>query len=132
MKIVVDTSAIIAVITNEKHKKKLIAAAKGADLIAPRSLHWEIGNAFSAMMKRRRIEFSEALDAVEAYGRIPIRWIDVSIPRALEFCASQGIYAYDAFFLECAQSQKAPLLSLDGGLLEAAREARISVIEVQP
>lgn len=130
MKIVVDTSAVIAVITNEKHKKKLIAAAKGADLIAPRSLHWEIGNAFSAMMKRRRIELNEALDAVEAYGKIPIRWIDVSIPRALELCASQLIYAYDAFFLECAQSQKAPLLSLDGGLREAAREARISVLEV--
>jgi len=55
MNLVVDTSVIIAVITNEEHKRQLINLSKGADLIAPPSLHWEIGNAFSAMFKRKRI-----------------------------------------------------------------------------
>jgi uncharacterized protein with PIN domain len=49
MNIVVDTSVIIAVITNEPHKPQLIDITREVDLLAPLSLHWEIGNAFSAM-----------------------------------------------------------------------------------
>jgi predicted nucleic acid-binding protein len=74
MKIVVDTSVVIAVITNEKHKEQLIVTTKGADLIAPSSLHWEIGNAFSAMFKRGRISLDQAKGAIKSYGDIPIRF----------------------------------------------------------
>ncbi len=52
MDIVLDTSVIIAVIANEPEKRVLIRLTKGAELIAPQSVHWEIGNAFSAMLKR--------------------------------------------------------------------------------
>lgn len=55
MEIVVDTSVIIAVIVDEPEKARLIESTKGASLIAPGSLYWEIGNAFSAMLKRKRI-----------------------------------------------------------------------------
>ena len=53
--LVADTSTVIAVIANEPEKPLLIAKSQGYDLIAPRSLYWEIGNAFSAMIKRGRI-----------------------------------------------------------------------------
>lgn len=39
MKIIVDTSVIIAVITNEKHKNNLIRIMKGSELVASSSLH---------------------------------------------------------------------------------------------
>jgi hypothetical protein len=55
MDIVVDTSALIAVIANEPEKPTLVELTSGADLIAPGSVHFEIGNAFSAMLRRRRI-----------------------------------------------------------------------------
>lgn len=54
MDIVIDTSVIIAVIANEPEKGDLVELTKGANLIAPLSVHWEIGNAFSAMLKRRK------------------------------------------------------------------------------
>ena len=57
MKIVIDTSVIIAVITNEPHRESLLQATLGAELLAPPSVHWEIGNAFSAMLKRNKITF---------------------------------------------------------------------------
>ncbi|MFQ5648976.1 MAG: type II toxin-antitoxin system VapC family toxin [bacterium] len=60
MKLVVDTTVIIAVITNEKHKDKLIELTKGSELNAPQSLHWEVGNAFSAMFKRNRITYQQS------------------------------------------------------------------------
>ena len=52
MSIVIDTSAIIAVITNEPHKTKLLEITNGQERMSPRSVPWEIGNAFSAMLKR--------------------------------------------------------------------------------
>src|SRR5437763_8514880 len=54
MDIVADTSAIIAVIANEPEKSALVAHTQGADLFAPLSIPWEVGNAFSAMLKRQR------------------------------------------------------------------------------
>ncbi len=46
MDIVVDTSAIMAVIINEAQREILIDLTRGANLLAPASVHWEIGNAF--------------------------------------------------------------------------------------
>ena len=52
MKIVVDTSTIIAVIVGESEKDRLIDLTKDAIVVAPASIDWEVGNAFSAMLKR--------------------------------------------------------------------------------
>ena len=53
MYVTIDTSALIAVIGNEESKKEIIKVTKGYSLCAPKSVHWEIGNAFSAMFKRQ-------------------------------------------------------------------------------
>jgi len=63
MDVVVDASAIIAVIVNEPSKSDIIQATQGASLIAPASIHWEIANAFSAMFKRSRLSLEEAIKA---------------------------------------------------------------------
>jgi len=52
MKITIDTSTILAVVLNEPEKHQLIEITKDAHLIAPMSLHWEIGNALSLMFKK--------------------------------------------------------------------------------
>ena len=68
MNLVVDTSVIIAVIANEPEKPALVARTQGTELFAPRSLHWEIGNAFSAMLKRQRITLEQAQAEVSNRG----------------------------------------------------------------
>ena len=130
MNIVVDTSAVIAVITNEQHKKQLITATQGADLIAPASLHWEVGNAFSAMFKRQRITLDQAIAALGAYHQIPIRFSEVELGIALELANSLNVYAYDAYVIGCALKHNSALISLDDDLLEAARKAGVKVKEV--
>lgn len=60
MKLVVDTSVILAVLLNEPHRQKILDITKGAELYAPASLHWEIGNAFSAMFKQNRLTLDQA------------------------------------------------------------------------
>jgi predicted nucleic acid-binding protein len=50
--VVIDTSAILAVLMGEPERAKLIKITNGVTLLTPQSLHWEIGNALSAMLKK--------------------------------------------------------------------------------
>lgn len=130
MEMIIDSSAIIAVIANEPEKAALIHLTKDADLLAPASIYWEIGNAFSAMLKRGRISLDEALAALEIYSWIPHRLVTVDLADSLAIAAQLNIYAYDAYLIVCAQKYKAPLISLDRNLLRAARQIGVEVIEV--
>ena len=128
--LVADTSTIIAVIANEPEKPLLIAKTQGYDLFAPRSLYWEIGNAFSAMIKRERITLEQATTAIEIYEQIPINLVDVDLKRALEIVGKHKVYAYDAYMIVCALNRSCPLLTLDGGLAYAAKAAGVEVWEI--
>ena len=130
MDIVVDTSVIVAVIANEPEKESLIGQTNGAGLMAPPSCHWEVGNAFSAMLNRRRITLTQAQQAIEAYRSIHIRFVDVDLVQAVGLAQHLGIYAYDAYVIACALNQRCPLISLDRGLVAAARAAGADVLEV--
>ena len=131
MDVVIDTSALIAVIAGEPEKEKLIRMTSGAELIAPQSVHWEIGNALSAMMKRQRIVLSQATRAIEIYKKIPIRFVEVELEDTLEIVDKLSIYAYDAYLIRCAIKYKSPLLTLDQGLAEAAKEMNVKLQEVE-
>ncbi len=130
MKFVVDASVIIAVIANEPEKEQLIEITKGADLLAPSSIHWEIGNTFSAMIKRRRVSLEQALDAIEIYRQIPIRFTEVELENTLAVVAELGIYVYDAYLLRCAMKYQTALITLDRKLAQVAQEMNIEVVEV--
>ncbi len=132
MALVVDTSVILAVVLNESTKATLIRLTTGAELIAPLSLHWEIGNALSAMIKRKRITPVEAQHALIEYQKIPIRFLDVPLDATLQIVTDYLIYAYDAYFIVCARSQSSPLITLDNGLQTVALAAHITLIEVTP
>ena len=132
MVLVVDTSVILAVVLNEPRKAALIQLTSGADLLAPASLHWEIGNALSAMFRRKRLTREEALQALSEYRKIPLRFIEVALDDAVTLAAQLAIYAYDAYFIACARTQSVPLITLDNGLRVAAQVAGLTVVEVTP
>ena len=73
--IVIDTSALIAVIANEPEKAKLIDLSGGCSLIAPRSVYWEIGNTFSAMLKRGRGTYRQVERSLSVFDKIPVRYV---------------------------------------------------------
>ena len=131
MEIVIDASAIIAVIVNEPERIALINLTQGADLIAPNSIHWEIGNAFSAMLKRQRITVLQAIQAIVAYRTIPIRFVDVELEDTIKIVEQLHIYAYDAYLIRCATKYNAPLLSLDRHLINSAKVLNVSILEVK-
>jgi len=131
MYITIDTSALIAVIGNEASKQKIIEITKGYSLCAPVSVHWEIGNAFSAMFKRRKSSIKLAKKALKEYKKIPIKFIDVPLDKTLEISHAQNIYAYDAYLIQCAQQTSTSLLTLDNQLKITAEKMGVNILEIK-
>ena len=129
MNLVVDTSVVLAVLTSEPERARLVQLTQGADLVAPASVHWEIGNALSAMIKRGRLTLSQAALVLKNYERIPIRFVEVSLVESVKLAADQKLYGYDAYLIVCARDQKCGLVSLDTTLARAALAAGVTVIE---
>ncbi len=130
MNITIDTSALIAVIANEPEKNRIIKLTEDSSLLAPASVHWEIGNAFSAMLKRDRINIIQAQACIQVYRKIPIKFIDVKLDETLDMIDQLKIYAYDAYLIQCARQSETALLTLDNGLIKAAKSMEIQVLEL--
>ena len=129
MNIVTDTNIFLAVVLDEPEKERIIELTLEADPVAPEVLPYEIGNALSAMVKRKQILHDEALSAQKATSVIPVRLINVDIPSALKLAIECNIYAYDAYYLQCAISLSQPLLTLDKRMKQVAAGLRIEVLE---
>lgn len=130
MDIVIDTSALIAVIVNEPERNKIIKLTTGNTLVGPGSIPWEIGNAFSAMFKRKRVNLDEAKKGFLIFEAIPIRYIQPDFVNAMTISKQTNMYAYDAYFIDCAIKQRSPLLTLDRKLKIAAQSLNVKTLEV--
>lgn len=126
---VIDTSALLAVLLEEPERPALIAATAGAVLLAPSSLPWEVGNALVAAVRRRRLTPTEADRAWTAYEAVPLRLAEVDIGRAVAAALDLGLYAYDAYMLELARQRGLPLLTLDRQLGAAAAASGLTLVE---
>ena len=130
MDIVVDISALIAVIVDEPERNRIVEVTAGNTLIGPGSIPWEIGNAFSAMFKQNRLTLDEARKGLVIFDSIPLRYIKPDFVNALKLSKQTNMYAYDAYFLDCAVRHKAPLLTLDRRLKTAAQDLNVETMEV--
>ena len=130
MDIVIDTSALIAVIVGEPERGGIIELTRGNSLIGPGSIPWEIGNAFSAMFKRGRLELDAAKSGLSIFNSIPLRYIETDFSKVLSIARQSNMYAYDAYFLDCAIRCRSPLLTLDRALQAAAQNLNVTVMEV--
>ena len=129
MNMVADTNIFLSVVLNEPEKGQIMEATSEAMLSAPEILPYEIGNALSAMVKRRRVSRAEALAAEKAASLIPVRLVSINVHEALELAIENKIYAYDAYFLHCAKSLSQPLMSLDKKIKQIARGIGVDLVE---
>jgi predicted nucleic acid-binding protein len=130
MKIVADTSAFLAVAMNEPERTGIILNTVGHEVLAPEVLPFEIGNAISAMVRRGVLDARSVGATWEAARAIPVELRKIDIAAALAIACRFQIYAYDAYFLECALSSRAPLLTLDKRLNATACDLNIQVLEL--
>jgi predicted nucleic acid-binding protein len=129
MNIMTDTNIFLTVVLEESQKERIIQLTTGCNAISPEILPYEIGNALSAMIKRKKLSKDEALQVQKKIETIPVRLISVDIYEALKIAIDNNIYAYDAYFLQCAKSLSCPLLTLDKNMKIVAKKIGISVLE---
>lgn len=129
MKVIADTNVFIAVALNEPEKARIIRLTEAHDLSAPDVLPFEIGNALSAMLKRRILSAEEVIAAWDSVNEIPVELCKIDIRYALEVASQKKIYAYDAYFVVCALQERVPLITLDRRLEKIARELNIMILE---
>jgi predicted nucleic acid-binding protein len=131
MKIVADTNVFLAVALDEPERAAIIEATADCDLLAPDVLPFEVGNALTAMMKKRALKPEEVIPAWELVRRIPVELHRVDVRSALSIAVERNLYACDAYFLQCAVALRIPLLTLDGRLRDAAQDMGIRLLEVK-
>jgi len=129
--LVIDTSAVLAVLLAEPARPALIAATEGCSLVGAPSLPSEVGNALIAAFRRRRLSGEAVLGAWTSYQKVRVRLAEIDVPNALEIAVELGLYAYDAYVLETARAQRLALLTLDGALARAAGRLGIRLLEVE-
>jgi len=128
--ILVDASAVLAVLLEEPEKQAIIRVTEGFDALSPGCLKWEVGNAFSAMLKRGRLESEDTKKGLENFEKIPIQEVEVDLREALEIAIRNDIYAYDAYYLAASKRHRIELLSLDKRMLEVAQKEGVKVKEL--
>lgn len=129
MEIVVDTNTFLSVALDEPERARIVELTTGHDLVAPEVLPFEIGNALTALMNRGVLQAKEVSMVWDAVQAIPVDLRAVDVKEALGIAVRFGMYAYDAYFLECALGLRLPLLTLDKGMKTVARELAIEVLE---
>jgi predicted nucleic acid-binding protein len=130
MRIVADTNTFLAVAMDEPEKHRLLAVTRGVELAAPSVLPYEVGNALSALVKRKRLTAEQADRAWGVVRRIPVELIEVDVSASIVMASAHGIYAYDAYFLQCAVSLGCPLLTLDRAMARLGAGLRIPILEI--
>jgi predicted nucleic acid-binding protein len=128
--VVIDTSAILAVLLAEPEKQAVVEATMRSVLCAPASLRWEVGNVATAGVKRRRLTLERARQLITDFEHVMIRELAIDLRRAVDLGLELGIYAYDAYILEAARSSGFPLLALDGLIRRNAKKLGLSLVEL--
>jgi predicted nucleic acid-binding protein len=130
MNIISDTNVVMAVALDEPERSAIVAATRSVELLAPEILPYEIGNALSSLFKRGLLTSLQMQSAWAATQQIPVEYRSVDIQRAFKIAAEHKIYAYDAYFLECAIQCRCPLLTLDTKMRSVARMLKVELITI--
>jgi predicted nucleic acid-binding protein len=120
-RVVVDASALVALVFNEPRAEEVADKLDGATVYAPALLKFELAN---AAWKKLRREPKSARAILTALGqaldqRAGITWMEVDHADAVLVSVATGLSAYDASYLWLAGHLGADLVTLDRRLAEA-------------
>jgi predicted nucleic acid-binding protein len=128
MEIVADASAFLAVLLDEESREWVIERTSGYGVVSPEILPYEIANALINVRRKGRLTEREVLKAFSISQRIAVKLLPVKISEAMKLALKFGIYAYDAFYIQCSLETKLPLISLDSRMCEIATSLSIKVV----
>ena len=118
--VVVDASAVAALLFLEPAADRLASQLAGADLAAPTLLPYEIANVAAMKVRRRLLSRDAAAKAMGLLDRLDVRLHAVPATRAFEVAEKTGLTAYDGAYVWLAQALGAPVATLDARVARTA------------
>jgi predicted nucleic acid-binding protein len=123
-----DASTIITILIDEPEKDLIINMTRDTELLSPKVIPFEIGNALTRLKKRHILNDEQVIKALRVYNDMPIRLVEINIENAIKIACHHNIYAYDAYYLEVALRLKLPLLTLDKLMKNIARKLGLNIL----
>ena len=124
MTIVVDASAVGAMLFNEPEGATIRAHIRDETLVAPELIDYELANICVKRMRRYSDEAAETLALLEGLHHVPIARVRVPAGQVAELAAQTNLSAYDAAYLWLALSRDAELVTLDQRLADVEQRLR--------
>ena len=120
MAVVVDASAIGAIMFGEPEGPTLAAHLEGQTLLAPTLLDYELSNLALKKARRRPEILPQIFLSLQAALALPVSRVAVPGADAFAIAAETGLTAYDACYLWLARQHDADLVTLDAALARVA------------
>jgi predicted nucleic acid-binding protein len=121
---VVDASAIAALLFTESQAEAVEARLRGASLVAPSLLQYELANVCLVKCRRHTDQRDALVAAFDHRVDLRIQEHRVDAAEVLLLALETGLTAYDASYLWLARRLGADLVTLDKVLERAATRAR--------
>ena len=122
MAVVVDASAIAAIMFGEPEGPVLAAHLEGETLLAPWLIDAELTSAALKRARKRPEDAPQILVSLQAALTLPLSRVAVPGVEVFVLAARTGLSAYDASYLWLARSRDLELVTLDAEL-ERARSS---------
>ena len=116
---VVDASALAALLFGEPEGAFVAERLRGANLIAPALLHFEVANTCLKKMRRHPRQRDALIAAFRMLARVDVRIIQIEQDEVLVLAERLRLSAYDASYLWLARETRSELVTLDGPLQAA-------------
>ena len=117
---IVDASAIAAIMFDEPEADDMTRRVRGAILVAPALLQFELANACVIKLRRYADQRDTILQAFAIQGGLTIETVEVDHTARLVLAERYRLTGYDASYLWLAQRLNADFVTLDRPLRRAA------------
>ena len=117
--LVVDASAIASVLFGEPAAERIVPRLRGAELVAPWLLSFELANICLKKGRKRPEQHVALAQALRMRGRFGIKEAGVDQDETVQLAVATGLTAYDAAYLWLARRLGAELVTLDEQLARA-------------
>ena len=119
--VVVDASALVAVLFDEPEGPSVQARLPEAGLVATAMIGFEVANAAVQKVRRGSVTEEQAIAAMTLFSAMAIDLYPVPLDPLVPLAHTSGLTAYDAGYLWLARELKAELVTLDSALEKAWR-----------
>jgi|Laugresu1bdmlbdd_1035124.scaffolds.fasta_scaffold11610_4 predicted nucleic acid-binding protein len=124
MTLVVDASAIAAVLFAEPNGDTIRAHVRGESLLAPHLIDYELANICLKRIRREPMASPGLLTMLSGLTSLGIRRVDVPPTEVAALAVQTGLTAYDASYLWLAVARDIELVTLDSQLARVNQALR--------